>query len=438
MVDIIAKKRDGHALGAEEISYVVDGAADGSIPDYQLAALLMAICLRGMDDGETTALTLAMAASGKTVDLTAIPGPKVDKHSTGGVGDKTTLVAGPLAAACGVKVAKMSGRGLGHTGGTIDKLEAIPGFGTNLTREAFMQQVERIGIAIAAQGAGLVPADKKLYALRDVTATVGSIPLIAASVMSKKLASGCDAILLDVKVGSGALVAGMEQSVALAQAMVRIGRGAGRPTAALVTDMDTPLGAAVGNGVEVAEAVQVLRGGGPADTRALCLELAAGMLRLGGMGPAEGCLAAATRALDEGRGLAKLRELVAAQGGDVAYIDEPQRLCEAACTMEVPAPGDGYIAGMDARRVGEASVVAGAGRLRKDDAVDETAGLVLCAKTGDAVRRGQPLARLQGADAYKLRAAAQLLGTAWRLAEEPPPPAKLVRARVDENGVTCL
>lgn len=432
--DIIAKKRDGARLSDAEIEYFAAGCADGSLPDYQLSALLMAIYLRGMDEGETAALTLAMAASGDVVDLSAITAPTVDKHSTGGVGDKTTLICAPIAAACGVAVPKMSGRGLGHTGGTIDKLEAIPGFRTALSLEEFTAQVADIGIAVAGQSGNLVPADKKLYALRDVTATVGSIPLIASSVMSKKLASGAGAILLDVKTGSGALMPDLDDSLRLARAMVDIGTRAGRPTEALLSSMDIPLGSAIGNGVEVAEAVQVLRGEGPADVRLLCLELAASMLYLAGHGDRISCLVEAEQALARGEALRKLRQLVAAQGGDAAYIDQPGRLCEAAFHLDVLAPAAGVITRMDTRLVGEASVVLGAGRARAEDAVDPTAGILLRKKTGDAVAAGEPLARLQGASEEKARQAAGVFLSALTIGDAPPP-APLILARVSQDGI---
>lgn len=439
--DIIAKKRDGGTLSETEITFFAKGAADGSIPDYQLSALLMAIYLRGMDEQETIALTLAMAASGERIDLSALAGPTVDKHSTGGVGDKTTLVAAPIAAACGINVPKMSGRGLGHTGGTIDKLEAIPGLKTTLSPGTFLAQVEQIGVAITGQSGNFVPADKKLYALRDVTATVGSIPLIAASVMSKKLAAGAGAILLDVKTGSGALLPTLEESIALAQAMVAIGARAGRPTEALISDMDRPLGAAVGNGVEVAEAVRALREEGPEDLLRLSLELAASMLYLGGYTDSAGrfdrttCLLAAETALAKGHALAKLRQMVNAQGGDVAYIDEPDLLCRAAFSLDVPCPADGIIAKMDTEVIGAASVALGAGRTQKDAPVDPTAGLLLYAKTGDTVRKGEPLARLQGAGVEKLREAALLLPSAYTIEQTAPPQTPLVLARVSVDGV---
>ncbi len=438
MYDIIEKKRCGTALTPEEIDFVVQGFTAGTLPDYQIAALLMAICLWGMTGEETAHLTAAMAASGDMVDLSCIPGVKVDKHSTGGVGDKTTLVVAPLVAALGVKVAKMSGRGLGHTGGTIDKLEAIPGFRTTLSREDFLQQVREIGIAVVGQSGRLAPADKKMYALRDVTATVESIPLIASSIMSKKLAAGADAILLDVKVGSGAFMKTLDNAILLAQAMVEIGEENGRRTAALITDMDTPLGANIGNGLEVAEAVATLQNHGPEDLTAVCLALAAEMLVLAGQGPRDECMAAAKAALEDGRGYQKLCEMVAAQGGDVAVLEDTSRLTGAKYTREVRAAGTGYITGMDSARVGVAAMLLGAGRETQEDVIDPGAGIVLRAKTGDAVRPGQLLAVLQTDREDKLAEAETVFLASVYMQDAPPPALPLVLARVTKEGVQRL
>lgn len=432
MVDIIARKRHGGPLSEEEIAFFVAGYTDGSIPDYQAAALLMAVCFAGMNARETTALTMAMAHSGETIDLSRISGVKVDKHSTGGVGDKTTLIVGPIVASCEVPVAKMSGRGLGHTGGTIDKLEAIPGFTTELSLERFMALVEKHGIAIAGQTGGLAPADKKLYALRDVTATVDSIPLIAASVMSKKLAAGADAIVLDVKAGSGGFCKTVEQARTLAREMVRIGELAGRRTVALVTDMDIPLGHAVGNSLEVAEAVETLRGNGPADLSTVCAELAANMLLLAGRGDIAACRKLAEAQLRNGKALAKLRELTEAQGGDAGYIDHPERFARAAVCREVTAPVDGFLTHMDCESIGAASMQLGAGRRTKDEAINYSAGITLLHKTGDAVRKGEPIAVLHAAaDALAADAETTLLG-ALEFGAYPPEPRKLILARVEE------
>ncbi len=323
MYDLILKKKRGGELSRPELDYIVSGAVQGSIPDYQLSAFLMAVCFQGMTVQETAGLTLAMAQSGETADLSQIPGIKADKHSTGGVGDKTTLAVAPIAAACGLVIAKMSGRGLGHTGGTVDKLESIPGFRTSLTGEEFRAIVQKTGICVTGQSGNLAPADKKLYALRDVTATVDSLPLIASSIMSKKLAAGADVILLDVKYGSGAFLAAPADAVALAERMVGIGTAAGRCTAALITDMDVPLGAAIGNSLEVCEAIETLRGRGPADYLRISLALSASLLSLAGRGTPEDCRRLAEDAVQSGAALAKFREMVEAQGGDPAYVDDP-------------------------------------------------------------------------------------------------------------------
>lgn len=438
MYDIIAKKRDGGVLAPEEIAFFVKGYTEGSIPDYQMSALLMAIYLRGMTAGETAQLTAEMAHSGDTVDLSAIEGVKADKHSTGGVGDKTTLIVAPIAAACGVRMAKMSGRGLGHTGGTLDKLESIPGCSVALTREAFFRQVNEIGLAVIGQTGNLAPADKKMYALRDVTATVSCVPLIASSIMSKKLASGADCILLDVKTGSGAFMKTLDDSVALAKAMVEIGEHNGRRTAALITDMDTPLGRNIGNSLEVAEAVETLRGAGPADLTEVCLALASNLLWLAGKGGLEACRAMAEDALQSGAALQKLRQMAAAQGGDAAVIDDPAKLPAAAHTCDIISACDGWIADTDTEGIGVAAVLLGAGRETKESALDLSAGIRLVKKTGDRVRKGDVLATLCANDAARFAAAGEKLRSALTFSETPPAPQTLVLARVDKNGVTRL
>ena len=389
MYDIIEKKKRGGVLSREEIAWMIQGFVRGEIPDYQMSAMLMAIYFQGMEDGEITDLTLEMAHSGDMVDLSTIKGVKVDKHSTGGVGDKTTLIAGPLAAACGVKVAKMSGRGLGHTGGTVDKLESIPGFRTEIGREEFFQIVEDHGIAVIGQSGNLVPADKKLYALRDVTATVDSIPLIASSIMSKKLAAGSDGIVLDVKTGSGAFMKDPASSRALAEKMVAIGRQAGKRCCALITNMDVPLGHAVGNALEMREAVETLMGRGPADLVRVSTELAALMVWLGDIGGrSEGNAGQRDAGLDRAReqvmealstgaGLKVLADMVKAQGGDPQCVREPDRLAIGQERLEVKAPSDGFMGHMDTEAVGIASVLLGAGRSRKEDALDYGAGIML-------------------------------------------------------------
>jgi len=405
MVDIITKKQKGQPLREEEISFFVRGTVDGSIPDYQVSAFLMAVYFCGMDKTETALLTKYMAASGETVDLSGVPGVKADKHSTGGVGDKTTLVAAPVVAACGVKVAKMSGRGLGHTGGTLDKLESIPGFRTGLPREEFLRIVRQVGVCVIGQSGNICPADKKLYALRDVTGTVQSIPLIASSIMSKKLAAGADCILLDVKVGSGAFMKTKEEALALANEMVDIGRAYGKKTAALITNMDVPLGCAVGNALEVAEAVDTLKGGGPEDFKELCLALAANMLALAGKGGADECSALATDALASGRALDVFIKMVAAQGGDAAVIKETSLLPGAPFVREIAAGEDGYVARMDAEKCGIAAGILGAGREVKDSPIDHAAGIMLKKKPGDPVKKGETIAELHSSDENRLSGA---------------------------------
>lgn len=434
MYDIIVNKRDGKALNQEEIRFWIDGYTKGEIPDYQTAALLMAICLQGMTSQETAWLTMAMAASGETADLSSIPGVKVDKHSTGGVGDKTTLVVGPIAAACGVPVAKMSGRGLGHTGGTVDKLEAIPGFRTVLEPQEFLEIVKREGIALIGQTGNLAPADKKIYALRDVTGTVESISLIAASIMSKKLAAGADAIVLDVKTGSGAFMKTMEDAIALAREMVAIGVHSGRETVALITDMDLPLGNAIGNSLEVREAIETLQGKGPQDFTQLCLVLAANMLFVAQRGTMEQCMEQASQALYSGTALTKFKAMVQAQGGR----PEPELLALSPCKKTVCAQRQGYITKMETRQCGIASVVLGAGRAKKEDPVDYGAGILLHVKPGDRVEAGQPLATLYAAGEHLLKQGAQLLEEAIEIGGQPQPPMPLIYARITKDGVERL
>lgn len=434
MYDVILKKRRGQALSDEEIRAVITGYTAGSIPDEQVSALLMAVCFRGMDERETASLTEAMLHSGDVADLSAIPGVKADKHSTGGVGDKTSLITAPLAAACGVKVAKMSGRGLGHTGGTLDKLESIPGLSVNLSRERFFEIVRDEGLSIIGQTGNIAPADKKLYALRDVTATVDSVPLIASSIMSKKLASGSDVIVLDVKTGSGAFMQTLEGSIELAEAMVSIGERHGRRTAALVTDMDRPLGYAVGNAVEVAEAVRTLRGEGPADLTSLSLELAANMLHLAGAGIEES-RERVRKALESGDGFRKLCRLAAAQGGDARVLEDTSLLPLSPFTCTVCAPRSGYITHMQTQEVGAVSAMLGAGRARKEDAVDAGAGIVLRHKTGEYVREGEAIARLYTAKEETLAPASARLLDALEWGTSAPPLPPLIAARVTRDGV---
>ncbi|WP_027093711.1 pyrimidine-nucleoside phosphorylase [Cohnella thermotolerans] len=437
MVDLIRKKRTGEEMTAEEIRFLVNGVVSGAIPDYQTAAWAMAVCFTGMTAAETANLTLAMAQSGDVVDLSGIRGVKVDKHSTGGVGDKTTLILAPMVAACGVPVAKMSGRGLGHTGGTIDKLEAIAGFRTELSRDAFFAQVNEIGVSVIGQSGNIAPADKKLYALRDVTGTVDSIPLIASSVMSKKIAAGADAIVLDVKFGSGAFMKTAEDAIELAKAMVAIGTEVGRNTVAAITDMDQPLGRLIGNALEVREAIEILRGEGPDDLRELCLELGGHMLLLGGKAADRAdARAKLERALASGEALRKLAQLIAAQGGDPAVAERPELLPQAAARVRVAADADGYVHGIDAEAIGVAAMRLGAGRATKDDAIDYAVGIELVAKRGDRVRRGDPLAVLHvRAEDEAAAAASEQVRSAYALEAEPPARQPLVYAVVSKDGV---
>lgn len=418
MFDIIAKKRHGEKLTNEEIKFFVDGYTHGDIEDYQAAALCMAICCRGMDEEECSSLTYHMMNSGDTVDLSSLPFT-ADKHSTGGVGDLTSLVVAPTLATLGVNIAKMSGRGLGHTGGTIDKLESIPGFCTSLTGEQFMKQVSEIGVAIIGQTADLAPADKKLYALRDVTATVESLPLIASSIMSKKLAAGAETIVLDVKYGSGAFMKTAEDAVELAEAMVKIGRDMGRRMGALVTSMEFPLGRKIGNTLEVIEAVEILRGELDGDAKTVCINLAANILSLAKGVDIDDAFKAVNEALDSGRAYEKFLTWIAAQGGDISYITE-NRLPVGQFTRDVLAPSDGYICGMDTERVGLASCILGAGRVTKDDEPDLTAGLVLHIDLGEKITVGQKIATLYTSDSGKLESAEEMLLSSLKLSETVP------------------
>ena len=425
-VDIIVKKRDQQELAREEIEFFIRGFAHGDIPDYQAAAWAMAVVLNGMSLREISDLTLAMAFSGEVIDLSSVVPLAVDKHSTGGVGDKTTLVAEPIVAACGLPVAKMSGRGLGFTGGTLDKLESIPGFRVNLTTEEFLEQLRKIGLVLSGQTADLAPADGKLYALRDVTGTVQSIPLIASSVMSKKIASGAQAIVLDVKLGKGAFMPDLPSARELAETMVSIARQTGRNAVALLSDMNQPLGCAVGNALEVREAVETLLGGGPDDFRQHCLEVASYMLVLGKLAPdepqarqmAEGALAA-------GKALARFRELVSAQGGDVSYVDDLDKLPKATLIEVVLAEQSGYLSQIDARLVGEASVLLGAGRAKKGDPIDHAVGIMVHHKVGDHVERGQPLFMLHANCQSALDEARRYLAPALEWSEKLVEPLPL-------------
>ncbi len=426
-VDVIRKKRDGLPLDRSEIEAFVAGATSGAWPDYQTAALLMAVVLRGLSAEETAWLTGAMVRSGERLDLSDVPGPKVDKHSTGGVGDKTSLVLAPLVAACGGVVPMMSGRGLGHTGGTLDKLEAIPGFRVGLSLGEFRAALKKVGCAIVGQTAEVAPADKKLYALRDVTATVESVPLITASIMSKKIAEGTEALVLDVKCGRGAFMKTRDQARELAQSLVATGNANGVRTQALLTAMDAPLGRAVGNAVEVAECVETLKGKGPKDLEELSVALAARMLVLAGL--ADDAVEAGRKvydALGSGRGLDKFREMVVQQGGDPRAVDDPRRLPRAPHVHLIAADRSGYVADLDAERVGRATTVLGAGRSRAEDAVDHAVGALVHAAPGSKVVAGAPVLELLYRDASKLGAALELLRGAIVIADEPPAPAPLI------------
>ena len=431
MYDIIEKKKQGGALSKEEIAFFVKGYTNGEIPDYQASALCMAICLKGMNDEETAELTFAIRDSGKKPDFSGIKSLRADKHSTGGVGDKTSLVICPIVASLGVTVAKMSGRGLGHTGGTVDKLEAIPGFRTDLDTETFCAIAEKTGLVIAGQSAELAPADKKLYALRDVTATVDSLPLIASSIMSKKLAADDDCIVLDVKTGSGAFMKSKEESEQLARVMVQIGKRAGKKMSALVTDMDVPLGNAIGNALEVREALEVLKGQGPEDLKELCFALSGEILVLAqkARDRAEG-IVLAKEAVRSGKALEKFKEMVRAQGGDASVSEEPEKLAVSSLKHPVCAPEDGFISAVDAAGYGKAALLLGAGRNCKEDAIDLGAGILLIKKTGDAVKRGEPIAELYGARKEQLFAAEKQLLESTVFSAKAPPKRELILAHL--------
>ena len=435
MYDVIAKKRDGGTLTREEIAFAVNGYVDGSVPDYQMSALLMAIYLRGMTDAETAVLTDVMARSGDMVDLSAIQGVKVDKHSTGGVGDKTTLVIAPIVAACGVRIAKMSGRGLGHTGGTIDKMEAVPGTRTALTQEEFFQQVNEIGISVIGQSGKIAAADKKMYALRDVTATVGCIPLIASSIMSKKLAAGSDAILLDVTMGNGAFMKNLEDATELARQMVAIGTANGRKVAALITDMDKPLGKNIGNSLEVAESMAVLQGKGPADLTEVCLQLAANMLVLAGRDDLSACRAMAEGVIRDGTAFVKCCQMFAAQGGDVSVLKDPSIFPKAKYSYELTARQTGYIVENDVEKIGNASVLLGAGRIKKEDSIDFAAGITMHKKLGDAVKAGESICTFYANDPALFDAAEEMYRGGLVIGPEKPSVPPLIYARVTAQGV---
>ncbi len=428
MYDIIMKKRNGGSLTTEEINFFIESYTKGEIPDYQVSALMMAVYFQGMNEQETLDLTMAMARSGDMLDLSEIQGIKVDKHSTGGVGDKTSLSLTPMVAACGIPVAKMSGRGLGHTGGTIDKLESFEGFSTGISRETFINNVNNIGISIMGQTADLAPADKKLYALRDVTATVDNMSLIASSIMSKKLAAGADAIVLDVKTGSGAFMQKEEDALALAKEMVKIGNNAGRNTIAVVSDMDQPLGFAVGNALEVKEAIDTLRGEGPADFVELCMTLGSQMLIAGGKAKDEKeAHAMLEKVIEDGSALKKLAEFVEAQGGDASAVYDTSKLPKASIVEAVEAPESGYIAKIACAEVGICSLILGGGRETKESEIDLAVGIVLTKKVGDKVDKGETIAYIHANDPVKLQNAKERFLKAYTFTAQKPTESRMIK-----------
>ena len=430
--DIIMKKRLGKELSREEIDCFVRGAVDGSFADYQLSAMLMAICINGLSERETVDLTMSMADSGDRLDLSPIPGVKVDKHSTGGVGDTTTLVLAPLCAACGLKVAKMSGRGLGYTGGTLDKLESIPGLRVSLSEEEFIRQVQSIGLAVISQTADLAPADKTLYALRDVTATVDCLPLIVSSILSKKIAAGCDSVVLDVKTGAGALMTTLQASRELAQHMVRIGSMTGRRFSALVTDMEEPLGMQIGNALEVEEAIWILSGRVQGPLLEVSLALGSQMLCSAGLVKTrEEAHAMLERKLASGEGLQALAEMIAWQGGDRRVTEDTSLLPHTDRTVTLTAPEDGYVTAIDARGVGVGAQLLGAGRLRKEDAIDPAVGVVLSHRVGDFVKKGETIMTLHVGRDSRVDEAVALLGKCFHYGEEPPAKRPLVHGIIE-------
>jgi len=439
MYDLINKKKNREELSKEEIEFIVKGYTEGTIPDYQMAAFLMAVCLNKMSHEETANLTVAMAKSGDILDLKAIRGVKADKHSTGGVGDKTSLVLSPMVASLGVPVVKMSGRGLGHTGGTIDKLESIPGFSTSLTPEQFINNVNRIKMAIVGQTANLAPADKKIYALRDVTATVDNVSLIASSIMSKKLASGADVIILDVKTGSGAFMKNYEDSLALAKEMVQIGTLAGKPTYAVITDMNQPLGRAVGNALEVKEAIETLSGNGPEDLLEVSVTLASYMLLGAGRvkSPEEG-KELLLETIKNGKALDKFAEFVKAQGGDSAFVYNPELLKIASIRYDVKAPRDGYVKEIRTDEVGMASMVLGGGRITKESKIDLSVGIIIHKKLGDKVSKNEPIATLYANDDEKRKEAKKRILNAYVIGEEKPDVPPYIYSVITKEGVLNL
>lgn len=433
MVDLIAKKRDGHELTTEEIQFIIDGYTKGEIPDYQISAWLMAIFFQGMTEKERTDLTMAMAQSGEQADLGSIEGIKVDKHSTGGVGDSVSLIVGPLVACAGVPVAKMSGRGLGHTGGTIDKLESVPGFQVELDKKTFVDLVNKNKIAVISQSGNMTPADKKLYALRDVTATVDSLPLIASSIMSKKIAGGADAIVLDVKTGNGAFMKTHEEAEALAKAMVQIGNRAQRKTMALISDMNQPLGFAIGNALEVKEAIETLKGQGPKDLTELCLTLGSYMVLLGEKAQdIEEARKMLEQFMDDGSALNKFKTFLASQGGDSSVVENPEKLPQAGYQIPLLSKEEGYVSSMNAEEIGRSAMLLGAGRSEKDAPIDLAAGIVLRKKIGDPVAKGEPLAILHTNKEEVVEEIKEKLRESIQISPDRPEPPPLIYGVITE------
>lgn len=433
--DVIAKKRDGNELNESEIKYIVKGYVNEIIPDYQMAAFLMAVYFKGMTVKECTYLTKCMLNSGEIIDLSHITGIKVDKHSTGGVGDKTTLIITPIVAACGVKVAKMSGRSLGHTGGTIDKLESIEGFEVGLEKEKFFDIVKKIGCCIVSQTGNLVPADKKIYALRDVTATVESIPLIASSIMSKKLASGADCILLDVKVGNGAFMKTNEEAINLSRLMVDIGESFGKKVIAVVTGMDEPLGNSIGNFLEILESYEVIKGKGCEDLKEISLYLASQMLYISGMGTLSECQERVKRSIEDGSALNKFKEMICAQGGNISVLEEDYYNSKFRIKYECLSSASGYVTSIEADKVGKASMILGAGRQVKEDFIDPYAGIVLNKKVGDIVNEGEVLGTLYSSDIKKCKEAENIFKECFKISDKPPYKIPFIRAKVTYEKV---
>ena len=429
--DIIEKKRDGNELSKQEIEYFIKGVCDGSIADYQTSALLMAIYINGMNSSEIANMTMAMVNTGKTIDLSEIEGIKVDKHSTGGVGDKTTLIVAPIVAVLGIPVAKMSGKGLGHTGGTIDKLESIPGFNTNVTTKKFIENIKDIGLCIAGQTQNLVPADKKLYAIRNATSTVDSIPLIASSIMSKKIASGADKIVLDVKTGSGAFMKNIDESVNLAQTMINIGKSVGKETVAFITNMDEPLGNNVGNSLEVIEAIEVLKGSGSEDLKSLSFELSATMVSLATGNGIKKCREDVTNAVENGSALKKFSEMIEKQGGDSSIIYDYKKFGEAVYSREIYSSCQGYINQIDTEGVGKISSLLGAGREKTDSVIDYCSGIVLKKKTGEKVLKGEPIAQLFSNNKSSIENASSIFEKNFNISEKPTEKKPVIISKIN-------